>query len=308
MDTLDGMRTFVTVVQEGSFSAAARRLDRSPQLVSKHVAQLEKYLGTRLLNRSTRRLSLTEAGTAYAGRARVILDEIDDMEGAVTGMTARAQGTLRVNAPMSFGISELSAVIADYQREQPDVDVDLTLNDRVIDVVAEGFDVAVRIGQLRESALIARKLAPVDLVLCAAPAYLERHGEPASPDDLAGHNCLAYAYAAERREWAFERDGRQVRVPVRGNFRANNGDALCRAAVAGAGVILQPAFIVDHDLRRDALRPLLDAWHTPALGVYAVFAHRQFLSAKVRTFVDFLAARYAGKAGSDAAALDEPVR
>lgn len=299
MDTLDGMRTFVAVVQEGSFSAAARRLDRSPQLVSKHVAQLEEYLGARLLNRSTRRISLTEAGSAYADRARTVLEEIDELEGAVTGMTARAQGTLRINAPMSFGISELSAVIADYQGQQPDVDVDLTLNDRVIDVVAEGFDVAVRIGQLRESALVARKLAPVELVLCAAPAYLERHGTPASPDELAGHNCLAYAYSAERREWAFERDGREVKVPVRGNFRANNGDALCRAAVAGAGVILQPAFIVGDELRRGTLRRLLDAWRTPDLGVYAVFAHRQFVSAKVRTFVEFLAARFANRhAGS----------
>lgn len=289
MDTIDGMRTFAAVVAEGSFSRAAARLDMSPQLASKYVGRLEARLGVRLLNRSTRQLSLTEAGRAYYERVREVLADIDDMENAAGDMTARARGTLRVNAPMSFGQMHLTRAIAEYQDTQPEVEVDLTLNDRVVDIVSEGFDLAIRIGQLAESSLVARRLAPVRLVVCGSPDYFRRRGVPQDPEQLAEHDCLRYAYAADYDRWRFQRDGRTHAVRIRGTFSANNGDALRVAALAGKGIILQPTFIVGDDLRAGRLRTVLDEYRSTDLNVHAVYAHRQYLSAKVRTFVDFLA-------------------
>ena len=289
MDTIDGMRTFVTVISDGSFVAAATRLDMSPQLVSKYVAQLEERLGVRLLNRSTRRLSLTEAGKAYGDRCRQVLADIDELEAAVGEMTARARGTLRVNAPMSFGVSHLAPAIAGFQISQPDVNVDLVLNDRVVDVLSEGFDLAIRIGRLQESSLVARRLAPVRLMVCASPAYLEKHGTPTSPTDLSEHNCLNYSYHSERGHWTLERNGKTQTVEVNGTICANNGDALRLAALADAGVILQPTFIVGKDIRAGRLQVVLPSYRVADFAVYAVYPHRQYLSAKVRTFIDYLA-------------------
>lgn len=289
MDTIDGMRTFAAVVAEGSFSRAAGRLDMSPQLASKYVGQLEARLGVRLLNRSTRQLSLTEAGRAYHDRVRQVLADIDDMENAVGDLTARARGTLRINAPMTFGQLHLTRTIAEYQNIQPEVEVDLTLNDRVVDIVSEGFDLAIRIGKLEESSLVARRLAPVHLAVCGSPEYFRRRGVPDTPEQLSEHDCLRYAYAADYDRWRFERDGRKHSVRIRGPFSANNGDALRVAALAGKGIVLQPTFIVGDDIRNGRLQTVLDDYHTATLNVHAVYAHRQYLSAKVRTFVDFLA-------------------
>lgn len=289
MDTVDGMRTFAAVVAEGSFSRAAERLEMSPQLASKYVGQLEDRLGVRLLNRSTRQLSLTEAGRAYYDRVREVLADIEDMENAVGDMTARARGTLRINAPMSFGQFHLTRAIAEYQAAEPEVEVDLTLNDRVVDIVSEGFDLAIRIGRLEESSLVARPLAPVRLVVCGSPGYFQRHGVPATPEDLAAHECLRYAYASDYDRWRFEQDGGNYSVRVSGGFSANNGDALRVAALAGRGVILQPTFIVGDDIHAGRLQTVLEDFHVAELTVHAVYAHRQYLSAKVRTFVDFLA-------------------
>lgn len=288
MDTLDGMRTLVTVINEGSFTRAAERLSMSPQLVSKYIGQLEARLGTRLLNRSTRRLSITEAGQAYFERCTHILAEIDELEDAVGDMSVTARGTLRINAPMSFGEQHLTPAVSAYQRKHAEVRVDMTLDDRVVDVVSEGFDLAIRIGELSDSALVARPLAPVNLVVCAAPDYLSEHGIPESPDDLVRHSCLGYAYWSGRDHWRFEADGRQLDVQVDGRLRANNGTALRRAAVAGSGLILQPTFIVGDDLRDGRLVRVLTEFTIKPLALYAVYAHRQYLSSKVRTFVDFL--------------------
>lgn len=288
MDTIEGMRTFAAVVAEGSFSRAAERLDMSPQLASKYVGRLEARLGVRLLNRSTRQLSLTEAGRAYYDRVREVLADIDDMENAVGDMSARARGTLRINAPMSFGQTHLTRAIAKYQDTQPEVEVDLNLNDRVVDIVSEGFDLAIRIGQLVESSLVARRLAPVRLVVCGAPDYFRRHGVPETPEQLPEHDCLRYAYASDYDRWRFEHDGRSHTVRIRGPFSANNGDALRAAALAGQGIILQPTFIVGEDIRAGRLQTVLDEYRVAGLNVHAVYAHRQYLSAKVRTFVDFL--------------------
>ncbi len=292
MDTLDGMRTFVTVVRHGSFSAAARELAMSPQLVSKYVARLEDRLGVLLFNRSTRRLSLTEAGHAYGERCRQVLDDIDEMESALGDLGAHPRGTLRINAPMSFGVTHLAPAVAAYQVSHPAVHVEMQMSDRVVDVVAEGFDLAVRIGKLEESALVARQLAPCRLVVCASPGYLDRHGEPATPAELEQHNCLVYSYYSTRGDWSFERNGERHTVHIDGSFVANNGDAVTQAAIAHMGIILQPTFIVGKALRDGRLKIVLGDYTLPDLGVYAVYAHRHYLSAKVRTFVDFLAGHF----------------
>ncbi len=288
MDTIDGMRTLVAVVSEGSFSRAAERLSMSPQLVSKYVAQLESRLGARLINRSTRRLSVTEVGQAYYERCGDVLADIDEMENAVGDATAAARGKLRINAPMTFGTMHLSRAIAEYQCEQPQVSVDLTLDDRVVDIVSEGYDIAIRIGRLRESSLVARKLAPVRLVVCGAPDYLAERGVPKTPRDLEDHECLRYTLSSDSGQWEFREGEETHAVKVNGAFLANNGDAIRLAALAGRGLALQPTFIVGDDIRAGRLQLLLQDYDVEPMGVYAVYAHRKYLSGKVRTFVDFL--------------------
>jgi len=288
MDTIDGMRTFVAVVREGSFSGAAERLDMSPQLVSKYVAQLESRLGARLINRTTRRISITEAGQAYFERSQDVLAQIEEMESAVGDTTTAARGTLRINAPMTFGTMHLTKAIAEYQCDQREVTVDLTLDDRVVDIVSEGYDMAIRIGQLRESSLVARKLAPVRLVVCGSPDYFAEHGIPQSPRELRDHQCLHYTLSADSGGWRFKDGDETLPVSVTGRFSANNGDALRLAALAGRGLVMQPTFIVGDDIRAGRLQRVLRNYESESLGVYAVYAHRQYLSGKVRTFVDFL--------------------
>lgn len=288
MDTLEGMRTFVAVVTEGSFSKAAERLERSPQLVSKYIAQLEHRLGVRLLNRSTRRLSITEPGRAYFDRCRLIVADIDELESAVGEMSTEVRGTLKINAPMTFGMHHLTPAIAAFQGQHAGLRVDLVLDDRVIDVVSEGFDLAIRIADLDESSLVARRLAPVNLVVCASPTYLERQGRPETPADLVNHDCLGYTYWSGRNDWRFESADGPENVQVSGRFSANNGDALRAAALAGHGLIMQPTFIVGDDLRTGRLQRVLPKYSLSALNVYAMYAHRQLLSNKVRAFVDFL--------------------
>jgi DNA-binding transcriptional LysR family regulator len=288
MDTLEGMRTFAAVVAEGSFSKAAKRLDRSPQLVSKYVAQLENRLGVRLLNRSTRRLSVTEAGQAYFDRCQGIVADVDELEDAIGNLTEAVRGVLKINAPMTFGMHHLTPAIAEFQSVHPDLRVDLALDDRVVDVVSEGFDLAIRIARLEASSLVARRLAPVNLVVCASPEYLDARGIPETPSDLVDHDCLGYTYASTRDLWHFESEGAAEEVQVSGRFRANNGDALRTAALAGHGLIMQPTFIVSEDLRSGRLVRVMTSYAITPLNVYAVYAHRQLLSNKVRVFVEFL--------------------
>lgn len=289
MDTIEGMRTFAAVAAEGSFSRGAMRRDISPQLASKYVRQLETRLGVRLLNRSTRQLSLTEAGRAYYDRLRQVLVDIDDMENLAGDLTAEAKGTLRIAAPMTFGLMHLTRAIVEYRHAQPEVEIDLSLNDRLVDIVSEGFDLAIRIGRLEESSLIARVLAPVRLVVCGAPEYFQRRSIPETPKELAKHDCLRYLYSSDQDTWRFEREGKTYSVQIKGPYTANNGEVLRLAALAGEGIVLQPTFIVGEDLRTGRLQTVLNEYQTAVLNVHAVYAHRQYLSAKVRTFVDFLA-------------------
>lgn len=288
MDRIDAMRAFVTVVNEGTFTRAADRLEMSPQLVSKYVSQLEQHLGVRLLNRTTRKLHLTEAGTRYHHRAEQVLTEIADLENQLGDLQTEARGLLRISAPVSFSIRHMAPLLTEFQKAHPAVDIDLQLNDRKVDIVEEGFDVALRIGHLKSSSLIARRIAPVRLVLCASPAYLEQQGTPQRPEDLQSHRYLRYSYMdqdaiGQVHRW-LQHSGRHSE----GDIVSNNGDVLVEAAIAGAGIALQPTFIAGSAIRDGKLRVILPDHEPEPMALYAVFAHRQLLASKVRSFVDFL--------------------
>lgn len=295
MDRLTGMAVFARVAEDKSFSAAARALGLSKSAVSKQVARLEDRLGARLINRTTRRLSLTAAGSAFYERCARVLAEAEEAERAVSSLQDEPRGVLKINAPMSFGVLHLAPAIPDFMAIYPDLSVDITLNDRIVDLVDEGFDVAVRIARLADSSLIAKRLAPSRQVLCAAPGYFARHGVPERPEDIAAHNCLIYAYTLTGDEWRY-RDGHgEGAVRVKGKLKANNGEVLRAAAVAGAGICLMPTFMVGDDLRAGRLRAVLPEFDYGASNLYAVYPHARHLSTKVRVFVDFLAARFGPK-------------
>jgi DNA-binding transcriptional LysR family regulator len=287
MDTLSCMRTFVAVVECESFTLAGVRLKLSKAVASKYVAQLEDHLGTRLLNRTTRRLSLTESGAAYYERCVQILADVDEAEQAAGMLTAVPRGVLRVAMPVSYGTLRIAPLLTEYLQRYPEVRLDLSLADRRVDLIEEGYDLAIRIGSLPESGLIARKLAIDRIVLCASPAYLATRGTPQTPADLKDHACLNYSYASSGDEWSFGEQALGVRVD--GPLRANNGDLLRLAALDGAGLIWQPHFIVGEDVRAGRLVEVMQEQSINALGIYALYPSRKHLSAKVRTFVDYLA-------------------
>ena len=292
MDRLATMESFVMVVEAGSFVVAATRLGMSPAMVSRYVMNLEERLGTRLINRTTRRLNLTEAGAAYFERCQQVLRDIEEIELCVSSEVQQPRGVLRLNAPISFGIRHLSPLLCEYESRYPDVAIDLDLTDRFVDLVEEGADIALRVGVLPESTLVARRLFPVRLVVCASPAYLKKNGVPRTVKDLESHNCLGYTYTRSGAQWEFAGPNGPVAVPIGGTLRSNNGEVLRRAAIDGLGVLCHPTFIVGDAISAGLLTPIqLD--HSPVeLGGYAVFLSRKFLSAKVRTFVDFLAEKF----------------
>lgn len=295
MDHLSAMAVFARVVEMESFSGAARALGLSKSAVSKRVGRLEDRMGLRLLNRTTRRLSLTEAGAAFYQGCRRVVAEAEAAERAVSRLASAPRGRLKVNAPMSFGVRHLAPALPDFMARYPELNVDLTLNDRVVDLVEEGFDLAIRIAPLAESSLIARRLAPNRLVLCAAPSYLAAHGAPRAVEDLKGHECLLYSYQAAGDVWRLCGPGGERRLAVTGRLRINNGDALLAAALGGLGVALLPCFICGQDLRAGRLIQVLPAWSGPAdTAIAAVYPTSRNLSPKVRVFVDFLTERFAG--------------
>ena len=291
MDRLTGLVAFVRVAEARSFSEAARRLGLSKSAVSKQMAALERRLGARLLNRTTRRLSLTEAGRRFYERAARILAEVDEAELEIARQAEAPRGRLRVNAPMTFGVMHLGRAVAEFLAEQPEVEVELELDDRYIDLVDEGYDLAVRIADLPDSSLVARKLAPARHVVCAAPAYLAKRGAPASPRDIAAHNCLVYSYRAGSRAWRFAGADGPMLAPPAGNLVCNNGEVLREAALAGLGLALAPTFIVGAELKSGALVEVLPGLLPQQHAIYAIWAHRR-PSPKVRAFVDFLARRF----------------
>lgn len=291
MDRLTSMSVFVTVVDQGSFSAAAEQLQLSRGSASKHITALENCLGGRLLNRTTRRISLTEAGKAYYERCKQILEDVQEAECVVTGLSSDPRGLLRINAPMSFGTKQLADIVAHFCQAHPAIDVELSLNDRLVDVVEEGYDLAIRITQLKESSLIARKLAPSRRILCASPDYLKTHGQPKDPTDLDRHNCLHYAYFEGGKNWILNGPDGEHRIKIHPQLTANNGDVLYAAAREGLGIALLPTFIAGDAVRAGELEIVLPAYRPVEINIYAVYASKRHLSTKVRSFIDFTVAR-----------------
>ena len=293
MDRFLEMRTFVQVVDTGSFVGAAEPLDMSKAAVSRYVADLEARLGVRLLHRTTRRLSLTEDGEVFYLRCKELLGGLDAAEAEVTARSGDAVGQLRVNAPVSFGILYLAPVWAAFKARHPQVSFDVTLSDRVVDIVDEGFDLAIRITQLQNSSLISRRLASTRMVLCASPTYLARQGTPVHPSELVLHHILAYSYWSSRDEWAFDGPDGVVVVKTTPCLRSNNGDTCRAVALAHEGIILQPSFMVGADLAAGTLVELCPGYRALEMGIHAVYSSRKHVAPKVRLLIDFLVEHFA---------------
>ena len=292
MDRLTSIEVFARVVETGSFAAAAERLGIGRAAASKHVLRLEERLGARLLNRTTRRVGLTEEGAAFYERCSRILAELEEAEHDLGAARREPRGTLRINAPVSFGVLHLGAAIGAFAIRYPQVRIALALNDRFVDLVEEGFDVAVRIGRLPSSSLVARRICETRLVPVASPGYWARHGKPALPEDLRRHNCLIYTLQAGS-DWRFVgADGAEHHVTVGGSISASNGDVLRAAALDGVGVALLPDFIAGPDVRRGDLVEALPSYRPPVLGVHAVYPPTRHVPAKLRAFIDFLGERF----------------
>ncbi|MCW3480825.1 LysR family transcriptional regulator [Neisseriaceae bacterium JH1-16] len=291
MDLVNAMRVFHAVADSGSFTAATERLQLSRGMATKYVNWLERHLGTRLLQRTTRRLALTEAGRDYLARVAVILAQIDEAEAAASQTSVEPAGRLRINAPLAFGVRHLGSLLAEFRQRYPQVTVELELTDRRIDMLEEGVDLALRISDApADSTLVARPLAPIRVVVCAAPGYLATHGTPATPEGLARHECLLYTLSQPADRWTF---GPERVVTVQGGLSANNGDVLLDAARQGLGIIRQPTFLVGDDLASGRLIEILADYPLPPLQLYALYPHRQHLPRKVRVLVEFLEAAFA---------------
>ena len=295
MDRFQAIRVFCQVVESGSFSQTSARLGLSATAVSRNVADLEAHLQTRLLNRTTRKLSLTESGRTFYSRCVELLHDLEEAEREASRAAVAPRGTIRLTAPVNFGVRHLAPLIAEFLGTHPDVKFDTQLSDRIVDLVEEGFDVAIRIGTVGSENLVARRLGETALVPCASPAYLQRHGAPATPQDLARHNCFTYEYVAPRNEWRFGDvlGGEQV-VRISGNLHSNNGELLAAVAARDAGIVFEPGFIVAEEVRAGRLVPLLQDYRAPRSPIYAVYPSRKHLTAKVRVFADFLVERFAG--------------
>jgi DNA-binding transcriptional LysR family regulator len=290
MDRLRALEVFVEVVRKNGFARAADALETSPANVTRYVRDLESHLGTRLLNRSSQKMSLTESGETLFERAKAILDEVAEVELIASSATMQPRGLLRINAPLSFGILHLAPLWPQFLQRYPEVELDIALVDRVVDIVEEGYDLAIRISRTGSISYAARKLATSHNIVCASPAYLRKNGSPKIPSDLIDHTCIGYSYAATADEWNFtDENGQANPVKVSCVMHTNNGDTARAAALAGLGIIWQPSFLIGADLRDGRLVPLLPGYRLPDIDVLAVYPSRRHLSAKVRVMVDFLA-------------------
>jgi DNA-binding transcriptional LysR family regulator len=293
MDKLNSMQVFTKVAKAGSFASAAKELGLSRAMVTKHVMQLENSLGIRLINRTTRNLSLTEVGVVYLERCLQILDDMEEMEIAVTRLQTEPRGTLKVNAAPFFGAYHLAPAISAYTSAYPDVNVELILQTGHVDLIEEGFDLAIHLDELRDSSLIARKLASSKRVVCGSPGYFSRHGIPQTPEDLRKHNCLINSSLPPRDQWQFTTPSGEVSmVKVTGNLQSNVADTLRLAAIHGLGLALLPTYMVGQDISKGRLQTVLTNYLPNSLEIHAVYPHRKHLSAKVRTFIDFLHERF----------------
>ncbi len=297
MATLHDMEIFARVVELDGFSAAARGLGVSRSYVSKRVMALEEQLGVRLLQRTTRKLSLTQEGEVYLGRVSRIMADVEEASASVAVMQSSPRGVLRLSAPLTFGQEVLMPIVSAFVALHGGLSVDVVLTDRHVDLVEEGYDMAIRVASLSDSSLIARRLAPVDRCLCASPAYLAARGVPEHPKELKGHDCLIYQHERVGDRWRFERGGEEVVVKVSGRVRSNNGEALRVAAVAGLGFAMLPRFIVGRAIERGELVLALEGWCNWDAAVWAIYPHGRHLSARVRLFVDYVVERLAAARG-----------
>ena len=285
------MKLYCRIIETGQLSLAADDLNLSKGAVSKQLAKLEAHLGGRLLNRTTRRLTPTEAGTAFYERAKLILESVEEAECVVSGLTAEPSGTLKINAPMSFGFLHMGKLISKYQLKYPKVTIDITLHDRQIDLVEEGYDLALRIATLKDSSLIARRLAPCHLVMLASPTYLQKYGEPQEPNDLKNHQCLLYTYSDSVKYWTLEnkkgdKKGEKKQIPIEGALIANNGNLICDAMINGMGIARLPTFIAGDAIRKGEAKIIMDDWRPNPQDISLLYPSSRHLSAKVRAFVD----------------------
>ncbi len=292
MDTIVGMKTFVTVVEANSFTAAAERMDMSTALVSKYVGQLEERLGSRLLNRTTRSLVLTEIGKSYFERCRQVIDDFDELEAAIQNKGSVASGRLVLTAPVTFGEMYLASAIVDFLEQHPAITVDLRLTDRFVNLVDEGVDIAIRISELEDSTLIARRLASTRLLLCAAPSYLEEYGMPERPEDLSAHTCIVDTNFRSGAQWPFIVDGKQITTKVSSRVTVNSAAAVRMVLLKGSGISLVPGYAVGEDIKQGRLVTVLEDYEASGLGIHAVYTHHRYLATKVRAYIDFMATRF----------------
>jgi len=291
-DPLEGMTVFAAVVEAESFTGAARTLKYSKAAISTQIQKLEDRLDVRLLNRTTRRLSMTDEGRAFYEHCRRILDEAREAVDALDSLNPEPRGVLRINSPMSFGTLHLGEAVAEFMQIHPNVSVEMVLNDRQVDLIEDGFDLAIRIGRLPDSSLIARRLAPCRRVLVASPDYWNRMGRPAHPRELKDHEALIYDYLDDPHTWTFKDGEKDISVTVDGRLHANNGEVLLQASLRGLGVYMSPTFFCCDALQTGKLEIALNDFREDPLSIYAVYPHRRHLSPRVRAFVDFLAERF----------------
>ncbi len=290
MDTLTRMRAFVDVVEAEGYSAAARKIGRSKALLSKYVRELEDDLGALLLNRTTRQFSLTEAGHTYYKRASELIREIDSLRDVVRDSSGDASGRMKLSASRTFADAPIGRSLVDFSLAYPDIKLDVSLDDRFVDLIEEGFDVAIRIARLDDSSMIARRIAPFRTRICVSPQYLKIHGTPEIPQDLANHPCLIDTNGRWRTNWPFiNKDGETIAVQVDGPIEANSPLLIREAAISGLGIAIIPDFVAAPSIESGELVAILDDWVPGDAGIYAVYPHRRYLPAKVRVFVDFLA-------------------
>ena len=287
VDHFNAIPYFIAVVDNKGFSPAAHALGISKSAISKRITQLEAYLGVRLLHRTTRKISLTEAGSRYYEYAVKANVEAQNAEDAVSQLQGEPQGKLKINAPMSFGLIHMAGLIPEFLLRYPKISIDLVMDDIAVDLIEHGFDVAIRNGELEDSSLIARRLAPIHSIVCASPEYIDKHGAPSSPIELTEHNCLLYSYSTNKDQWQFNRGDNDVSIKVSGNYRVNNSEGLKQAVIRGLGVARLPSFVAGDAIREGTLVNIFPDYRMPAKKVYAIYPERNYLPAKVRAFLDF---------------------
>ena len=288
MDKIANMQAFAAVGHSGSFAEAARKLNIANSVVSKRIKDLEDFLGTQLFLRTTRKVTLTDTGQRYLEQAQRILDDLTEVESGIRHQSQKPVGTIRLTAPLSFGLQTLAPALVSYLDKCPDVSIKTYMTDRRVDLVAEGYDLAIRIGALEDSSLVAKKLSRGRRVVCATPAYLKKYGTPQTPADLKDHNCLSYTNLAEGKAWPFMIDKKKIWQKVSGNFFSDTGDILHQTALAGGGITLLPTFIIAESLKTKKLQIVLEDYEEDNFDIYAVYQQTRHVPIKIRTLIDHL--------------------